>query len=173
MTCDNQRVPRAATGKTPVRNARIPDEVWLPAIARAEIESRSASDAMTDALRRYGLDDSPASYDLTFANWPDAATWLEPAERYDAFAEMDTELSNALAWPKTNAEYLTVATWHASTRHPGDPKQQARVIAGHVLRKVLPEFSWADRYRDARHLTETVIAILSRHLPLAATPKGR
>lgn len=171
--CDDQRVPRPATGKTPVRNARIPDEVWLPAVAKAELEGRSASDAMTDALRRWALEPEPASYGLTFANWPEAPAFLESEANCNAFAEMDGELSDTLAWPRSNTEYLTVATWHAVTRHPGDPQQQARVIAGHVLRKVLPEGLWADRYRDARHLTETVIAILARHLPLPVTPKGR
>jgi len=165
---DLPEVARNASPPLPsdMRSFRAPDEWWLPFVARAKLESRSASDAMTDALRRYALDESPSSYDLTFANWPQAATWLEPEATYNAFAAMDSEISDALAWPRSSTEYLTVATWHAVKGHPGDPKQQARVITGHLLRKVLPELSWAGRYRDTRHLTETLIAILSRHLPL-------
>jgi len=166
--CDDQRVPRPATGKTPVRNARVGDEVWLPALAKAEVVGYTATDAVEAGLRWYASEPLPGAYDLTFANWPDAVTWLEPESAYRAFEAMDAELSEALGL--FNSEYLLVATWLAATRHPRDPEQQARILAGHVLRKVLPEQAWADRYRDARHLCGTVLAILGRHLPIAAAP---
>jgi hypothetical protein len=63
-----------------------------------------------------------------------------------------------------------VAAWLASTHHQRDPAQQKRVITGHILRRAteLTKGGWRDRYRDSRHLCETVQAILERHLPLAA-----
>ena len=52
-TCDNQRMPRPATGKTKVRNLRLPDEVWLPALAKAQAEGRSLTSVIAAYLRRY------------------------------------------------------------------------------------------------------------------------
>lgn len=48
--CDDQTVPRPATGKTPVRNLRVVDEVWKPALAAA----RSSSDGtITDVIIKF------------------------------------------------------------------------------------------------------------------------
>jgi hypothetical protein len=52
-TCDDQQVPRPATGKTPVRNLRVVDEIWLPALAKARAEGRTLTDVIVTYLRRY------------------------------------------------------------------------------------------------------------------------
>jgi hypothetical protein len=52
-TCDDQRVPRQPTGKTPVRNLRVVDEVWLPALAKARAEGRTLTEVIVTYLRRY------------------------------------------------------------------------------------------------------------------------
>ena len=161
-TCDDQPVPKPATGKTPVRNARIPDEVWLPALARAEMEGRTASEAMTELMRDYGYGDAARSYDFTIANWPEAAEWAR--RHLAALGSLIGELDAALG--SVPVEWLSVAAWLAATHHAGDPAQQKRVITGHVLRRFDFE-SVRSRYRDTRHLSETVQAILAAHLPLA------
>jgi hypothetical protein len=170
MTCDDQRVPRPATGKTPVRNARIPDDVWLPALAKAELEGRSASDAMTEALRRYAAEPAAAAYEFTLANWPGAAQW--GSRHAEALDDLRGDLGVTIAEDieLIPAEWLAIAAWLASTHHPGDVAQQKRVITGHVLRRLMaqPEGPHRDRFRDSRHLSESVQAILERHLPLGA-----
>lgn len=39
--------------KTPLRNVRIPDELWDAARQRAEAEGRHVSDVVREALHRY------------------------------------------------------------------------------------------------------------------------
>lgn len=158
--CDDQRVPKPATGKTPVRNARIPDEIWLPGLARAEMEGRTASDALVEAFRKYATEAPPAAYEFTFANWPEAAEWASDGK----VAAMYGELFDACAAP--SLEYIAVAAWLAATHHPADAAQQKRVITGHILRAALDAAGPREKYRDSRHLSETVQAILERHLPL-------
>ena len=51
--CDDDRVPRPATGKTPVRNLRVPDEIWHPALEKARAEGRTLTDVITAYLKRY------------------------------------------------------------------------------------------------------------------------
>ncbi len=89
-TCDNQRVPRPATGKTPVRNVRIPDEDWFPLVAKAEMEGRTASDALAESARRYVADAAATGYEFTYANWPDAGAWA-PAH-FTALTALGEEL---------------------------------------------------------------------------------
>ena len=162
-TCDDQRVPKPATGKTPVRNARIPDEVWLPGLARAEMEGHTATDALVEAFRDYGTEPPAPAYDYTYANWPQAREWALGG--YVA-ALYDDLFAATAVW---SLEYVAVATWLAITHHPADMAQQKRIITGHILRRALaPDaIGWRDKYRDARHLSETVQGILERHLPLA------
>jgi hypothetical protein len=52
-TCDDRRVPRPPTGKTPVRNLRVVDEVWLPALEKARAEGRTLTEVIVTYLRRY------------------------------------------------------------------------------------------------------------------------
>lgn len=169
MTCDDLKVPRPATGKTPVRNARIPDEVWLPAIARAELEGRSASDAMTEAMRAYIAQPVPASFGFTYANWPGARDWA--ADYSVALETLGIDLE--YQFPETiTDEAVAVIAWHAVTRHESDPDQQTRMIAGHIMGLFLRETSWRTEYRDARHLLNTVREIVGRHIPLRHDAKG-
>jgi hypothetical protein len=52
-TCDDQGVPRPATGKTKVRNLRVVDEIWLPALEKARAEGRTLTEVIVTYLRRY------------------------------------------------------------------------------------------------------------------------
>lgn len=52
-TCDTDRMPRPATGKTPVRNLRVPDEIWETALANARAEGRTITEVITTYLKRY------------------------------------------------------------------------------------------------------------------------
>jgi hypothetical protein len=44
---------RPATGKTPLRNVRVPDELWNAAMAEAKAEGRSLTDVIVSDLHRY------------------------------------------------------------------------------------------------------------------------
>lgn len=52
-TCEDQQMPRPATGKTPNRNLRVANEVWLPALAKARAEGRPLTEVIVAYLRRY------------------------------------------------------------------------------------------------------------------------
>lgn len=52
-TREDLGVPRPATGKTPVRNLRVPDHIWQPALEKAHAEGRTLTDVITAYLRRY------------------------------------------------------------------------------------------------------------------------
>ena len=51
--CDDQAVPRPATGKTPSRNIRVEKELWQAALAKARAEGRTLTDVLVAYLRRY------------------------------------------------------------------------------------------------------------------------
>lgn len=53
-TCDDQPMPRPATGKTPVRNLRSPDHIWKPALERAHAEGTTLTEVINRYLARYG-----------------------------------------------------------------------------------------------------------------------
>ncbi|MFB7647112.1 hypothetical protein ACFC0S_16670 [Streptomyces sp. NPDC056084] len=44
---------RPATGKTPLRNIRVPDDLWSAAMAEAKAEGRSLTDVIISDLHRY------------------------------------------------------------------------------------------------------------------------
>lgn len=44
---------RPATGKTPLRNVRVPDELWNAAMTEAKKEGRSLTDVIVSDLHRY------------------------------------------------------------------------------------------------------------------------
>lgn len=44
---------RPATGKTKLRNVRVPDELWNAAMTEAKEEGRSLSDVIISDLHRY------------------------------------------------------------------------------------------------------------------------
>lgn len=52
-TCDDLRVPRPATGKTPVTNFRIPGHLVQAAKEKAHAEGRTLTDVVVAYLRRY------------------------------------------------------------------------------------------------------------------------
>jgi hypothetical protein len=51
--CEDQNVPRPATGKTPGRNIRVEGELWRAALAKARAENRTLTDVLVAYLRRY------------------------------------------------------------------------------------------------------------------------
>jgi hypothetical protein len=51
--CEDQHVPRPATGKTPARNIRVEAELWKAALAKARAEGRTLSEVLVAYLRRY------------------------------------------------------------------------------------------------------------------------
>lgn len=52
-TCDDQLVPRPATGETPVSNFRIPKHIAAAAKEKAAAEGRTLTDVVVAYLRRY------------------------------------------------------------------------------------------------------------------------
>ncbi len=52
-TCDDGAVPRPPTGKTPVRNLRVPDDLWRAAQEKAKAEGRTLTEVIIAYLRRY------------------------------------------------------------------------------------------------------------------------
>lgn len=44
---------RPATGKTPIRGIRVPDDLWHAAQEEARIEGRSVTDVIVGDLHRY------------------------------------------------------------------------------------------------------------------------
>jgi hypothetical protein len=56
-TCDDQVVPRPATGKTPVRSLRVADSIWRPALEKARAEGKTITQVITELLRRYAGQD--------------------------------------------------------------------------------------------------------------------
>jgi hypothetical protein len=46
-------MPRPATGKTPNRNLRVPDQIWDAALAKARAEGRTLTEVIMTYLRRY------------------------------------------------------------------------------------------------------------------------
>lgn len=44
---------RPATGKTKLRNVRVPDKLWAAAMAEAKEEGRSLTDVIVSDLHRY------------------------------------------------------------------------------------------------------------------------
>lgn len=66
-------------------------------------------------------------------------------------------------------EWLGVAAWLASTRHPADPVQQRRVLVGHIIGRAtdMPaDATWRSRFRDTRHLLHVIQAVLEERVPL-------
>lgn len=52
-TCDDLTVPRPPTGKTPVRNLRVSDDIWRAAQEKAEAEGRTLTSVLVAYLKRY------------------------------------------------------------------------------------------------------------------------
>lgn len=50
---DGKLSPAPKPGPTPVRNLRVADEVWKPALAKARSEGRTLTDVITACLRAY------------------------------------------------------------------------------------------------------------------------
>ena len=46
-------VSRPATGKTPVRNLRVSEHIWRPALEKAQSEGRTLTEVITACLQRY------------------------------------------------------------------------------------------------------------------------
>jgi hypothetical protein len=173
-TCDDQRVGRPATGKTPLRNLRLDDQAWLPALAGTVANGTTVTDLVDGTLRDHGS--APLDRPLTFGNWPDAAPWLE--EHYPRWTELAAEIE-ATAPGLADTEYIGVALWLAMTRHRGRGKpagdrhghrprnQQQHVMAGFLLRCAMTAEpgGWREKYEDPDALLEAINQVLDEHLP--------
>jgi hypothetical protein len=149
-----------------VRNLRVADERWLPALAKAEAEGRTLTEVIDGFLGGYAAEPIAGARQFTIANWPEARQWADG--HAGALGALAADLK-AAAGP-VSSEWLAVAAWLASTRHPADPVQQRRVLAGHVIGRALDmpqDAAWRARYRDTRHLLDTVQAVLEQRMPLS------
>lgn len=52
---------RPATGQTPVRNVRVPDEIWRPALANARAEGKTLTEVIVAALQAYNAEAGQAA----------------------------------------------------------------------------------------------------------------
>lgn len=71
-TCDTDRMPRPATGVTPVRNLRVKGEIWDPALERAKGDGTTITNVITRFLERYNA--------MTTAERLEAAGLNEPTD---------------------------------------------------------------------------------------------
>ncbi len=160
-TCDDLRVGRPATGKTPLRNLRSDNVVWLPALARTVAEDTTVTALFNDTLREYGsaLPDPP----LTFGHWPDAVPWLDA--HYRAWPKLAAAIQVA-APGLADTDYIGVALWLAMTRRR-DRKQQQHVIAGFLLSRAMTTEAagWREKYDDLEALLKAINQVLDEHLP--------
>jgi hypothetical protein len=165
-TCEDQRVPKQSTGRTPVRNLRVPDERWLPALAKAEAEGRTLTEVIDGFLGDYAGKPIAGARQFTLSNWPEARQWT--GSHSQALTVLTGDLEAAIG--TTPPDWLAVAAWLASTRHPADPVQQRRVLTGHIIGRAtdMPaDAEWRARFRDTRHLLDTVQAVLDQCMPLS------
>jgi hypothetical protein len=165
-TCKDQRVPKQSTGRTPVRNLRVPDERWLPALAKAEAEGRTLTEVIDGFLADYASRTLAGAHLFTRSNWPGAVQWIDIHAA--AIEALQREIEAAVG--ELPPEWLSIAAWLASTRHPADPVQQRRVLAGHIIGRAIdapPDADWRARYRDTRHLLDTIQQVLDRRMPLS------
>lgn len=165
-TCEDQRVPKQSTGRTPVRNLRVPDERWLPALAKAEAEGRTLTEVIDGFLGEYAAEPIAAARQFTLSNWPEARQWVDSHSR--ALEELAGDIETAVGG--ISRDWLSIAAWLASTRHPADEVQQRRVLTGHIIGRAtdMPaDARWRSRFRDTRHLLDTVHEILEERVPLS------
>jgi hypothetical protein len=87
VTCEDVVMPRPATGETPKRNIRVPDDVWNAAKARALTEGRTIAKVVNGQLARYG------------AQVPEGAETLDPWEVVNLVMR---ELADGKVGPETD-----------------------------------------------------------------------
>jgi hypothetical protein len=103
---------------------------------------------------------------FTLSNWPEARQWIESHSQAITALTGDLEASTGTTPP----DWLAIAAWLASTRHPADQVQQRRVLAGHIIGRAIDmpaNSEWRVKFRDTRHLLDTVQAILDQRMPLS------
>lgn len=165
-TCEDQRVPKQSTGRTPVRNLRVPDERWLPALAKAEAEGRTLTEVIDGFLGEYAGKPLAEARQFTLTNWPESQQWRQ--DHAGALMSLIREVEAVIG--PVDFAWLLIAAWLASTRHPADQVQQRRVLTGHIIGRALDmpaDAAWRARFRDTRHLLDTVQAVLEEHMPLS------
>jgi hypothetical protein len=174
-TCDDLPVGRPATGRTPLRNLRSDDVVWLPALARTVADDTTVTDLVNDTLVHAGS--APLARPLTFRHWPDAGPWL--AAHYPAWPELAAALQ-AAAPGLADSNYIGVALWLALTRRRFR-KEQQNVIAGFLLHRAITITAapgrevaagdWQERYDDMEALLKAVNQVLDEQLSLRPPPR--
>jgi hypothetical protein len=101
-TWNDERMARPRTGETPKRNLRIEDEIWNPALERAQTEGRTLTKVVKAYLATYGAQTRPGS--VTADPWDVvnlvvrelAAGRVGPGTDLDAAAEAAAEMLRAL-----------------------------------------------------------------------------
>jgi hypothetical protein len=169
-TCDDLPVGRPATGRTPLRNHRSHNVVWLPALARTVAEDTTVTDFINEALSEYGS--TPLTRSLTFRHWPEAAPWLDA--HYPAWPELAAALQ-AAAPGLADADYIGVAVWLAITRRRADRKLQQHIIAGFLLQRAITGTAdgWREKYDDTEALLTAINQVLDEQLPGRQPPWRR
>jgi hypothetical protein len=167
-TCDDLPVGRPATGKTPLRNLRLGDLVWLPALARTVAGDTTVTGEVEGYLRDYGS--APPDPPLTFGHWPDAAPWLDA--HYPAWPKLAAAIESS-APGLADSDYIGVALWLAMTRRR-DRKQQRHAIAGFLLSRAMTTEAagWREKYDDLEALLEAIYQVLDEQLPGRGVPAG-
>lgn len=164
-TCKDGRMAKQSTGRTPVRNLRMADERWLPALAKAEAEGRTITDVIDAYLGEYTAKPMVGARQFTLSNWPEAREWINAHSGALAGLTRDVDAAVGQVLP----EWLAIAAWLSTTRHPVEPVQQRRVLMGHIIGRAIEkpaDAAWRSRFRDTRHLLDTLQAILDERLPL-------
>lgn len=87
VTCEDVPMPRPATGETPKRNIRVPDDIWNAAKERAQDEGRTTAKVVNSYLARYG------------AQVPEGAEALDP---WDVVNLVMRELADGKVGPETD-----------------------------------------------------------------------
>jgi hypothetical protein len=163
-TCNDQRVGRPATGKTPLRSLRSGALVWYPALAHSIADGDTLTDVVNDILRDYGR--TPLIRPLTFGDWPDASPWLEA--HYPGWPQLAAAIQ-AAAPGLADAEYIGVAVWLAMTSRRAREQRQ-HVIAGFLLSRAMTTEAdgWREKRDDAQALLNLLKAlnqVLDEQLP--------
>lgn len=163
-TREDAPVPRQATGKTTLRNLRLNDLVWLPALALTVADGDTVTDLVDDILRDYVS--TPYIRPLTFGDWPDASPWL--GAHYPGWLELASAIQ-AAAPGLADTEYIGVAVWLAMDRRR-DPNQRRHVIAGFLLHRAMTAETagWREKRDDTQallNLLKAINQVLDEHLP--------
>lgn len=136
-TCDTDRMPRPATGVTPVRNLRVKGTIWDPALEHAKGDGTTITNVITRFLERYNA--------------------MTPAERLEA-AGLGLQPPESSAEVRADIRLLNAATIRrlAAKAEEAAPDGWARRIAAGVPAEERPYLIVAVAL-DEEYLSESQI----------------